>query len=73
MQKRCKARDNCIIEGGWESFEVFKVSAIAAGWTIENKLYVLRKGDVGNYSPTNAYFGTASDNAKDMWRTGCRT
>ena len=73
MFKRAKQRENCEVGGDWLNYDKFLKAAIKAGWTQDNRLWVCRKEDMGNYTEENTYFGTRSDNTKDTWEYGGRS
>lgn len=72
MFKRARQRDDCEVVGTWLQFENFLNDALEAGWSETNRLWVCRKEEKGNYCKENTYFGTRSDNTKDMWKYGGR-
>lgn len=73
MFQRARKREDCEVVGSWVHFENFKNDALEAGWTLENRLWVCRKEDKGNYCKENVYFGNRSDNIRDTWKYGGRS
>lgn len=60
MRERSAKREGCSIYEGWDKFPDFKVWALSAGYN--DQMVLCRKGDVGDYVPSNVRWDTNASN-----------
>lgn len=64
MKRRARNRTDCEVCAEWLDFQVFKAWAISQGYK-EGISHFCRKGDAGNYEPSNVYLGTNQQNIEE--------